>query len=51
MLSIALRDLEDEGALEMAQLGDAGGIIQLAEDPAHLTKGFLSVRIAADSPR
>jgi hypothetical protein len=51
MLSIALRDLEDEGALEMAQLGDAGGIIQLAEDPAHLTKGFLSVRIATDSPR
>jgi len=49
MLSVALRDLEDEGALEMAQLGDAGGIIQLAEDPAHLTKGFLSVRITADS--
>lgn len=51
MLSIALRDLEDEGSLEMAQLGDAGGIIQLAEDPAHLTKGFLSVRIAEDPIR
>lgn len=48
MLSIALRDLEDEGFLQLAQLGDSGGILQLAEDPAHLTKGFLNVTIASD---
>ena len=51
MLSIALRDLEDEGSLAMTQLGDASGIIELAEDPAHLTKGFLSVRVTADAAR
>jgi hypothetical protein len=51
MLSIALRDLEDDGSLKMAQLGDASGIIQLAEDPTHLTKGFLSVHVTADAAR
>ena len=49
MLSIALRDLEDDGSLKLTQLGDASGIIQLAEDPTHLTKGFLSVQVAADA--
>jgi hypothetical protein len=46
-----LRDLEDDGSLKMAQLGDASGIIQLAEDPTHLTKGFLSVHVTADAAR
>jgi hypothetical protein len=51
MLSIALRDLEDEGALAMEQLGDSSRIIQLSDDPTHLTNGFLTVRVASDAPR
>lgn len=51
MLSVALRDLQDEGVIEMTQVGDAAGIIRLTEDPTHPTDGFLSVHITGDAAR
>ncbi len=51
MLSVALRDLEDEGSLEMSQLGDSSRIVQLTEDQTHLINGFLTVRVASEAAR
>lgn len=49
LLSVALRDLHDEGVIEMTQVGDAAGIIRLTEDPTHPTNGFLSVHVTAET--
>jgi hypothetical protein len=49
LLSVALRELHDDGLIEMSQVGDAAGIIQLTPDPGHATNGFLSVRIAPET--
>jgi hypothetical protein len=38
VLSVALRDLHDEGRLVMGLLGDSSDMIQLAPDPRHKTQ-------------
>lgn len=48
-LSIALRDLHEEGALKLNLSGDASSHVQLAQDPAHGIDAFTSVNIFSES--
>ena len=47
VLSSALRELDDEGALELKMLGDAPNAIALNHDPAHRKQAFVSVVLKA----
>ncbi|WOJ88376.1 hypothetical protein RZS28_11050 [Methylocapsa polymorpha] len=47
VLSAALRELQDEGALDLQQLGDSPDVVSLSPDPTHPTQGFVQVSIAA----
>jgi hypothetical protein len=45
LLSVALRDLHDDGTLKLTLSGDASTHIQLAEDPAHSIDALTAVSI------
>lgn len=45
LLSVALRDLHDEGTLKLILSGDASAHIQLAQDPAHGVDAFTAVNV------
>ena len=45
LLSIALRDLHDDGTLKLTLSGDASTHVQLALDPAHTIDSFTAVSI------
>jgi hypothetical protein len=45
LVSVALRDLHDEGILRLNLSGDASVHVQLAEDPSHSVDAFTSVSI------
>jgi hypothetical protein len=46
VLSAALRELQDEGSLDLQQIGDSPDVVNLSPDPTHPTKGFVRVKIA-----
>jgi hypothetical protein len=41
-----LRELQDEGSLDLQQIGDSPDVVNLSPDPTHPTKGFVRVKIA-----
>ena len=43
MLSVALRDLHDDGVIELLLSGDASDHVRLAEDAAHVVDAFTAV--------
>lgn len=45
LISAALRDLHDEGRLELRLIGDAGDFVQLADDPQHKLVTFNQIII------
>lgn len=49
LLSAALRELHDEGRIELDRRGDALGYIDLAPDPFHEVKSVLTVKLMAAS--
>lgn len=49
LLSAALRELHDEGRIELDRRGDATGYIDLAPDPFHEVKSVLTVKLMAAS--
>lgn len=49
ILSTALRELHDEGAMKLAQLGDSPDVVALSADQTHLVRGFDSVSFSQGS--
>lgn len=49
LLSAALRELHDEGRIELDRRGDATGYVDLAPDPFHDVKSVLTIKIMAGS--
>jgi hypothetical protein len=49
LLSAALRELHDEGRIELDRRGDAAGYVDLAPDPFHDVKSVLTLKILAGS--
>ena len=49
LLSAALRELHDEGRIELDRRGDATGYVDLAPDPFHEVKSVLTIKIMAGS--
>ncbi|MFS2108093.1 hypothetical protein ACCC88_00270 [Sphingomonas sp. Sphisp140] len=49
LLSLALRDLHDEGTIRLALAGDAGTHIRLTPDPAHKFQAFTTVIVTPET--
>lgn len=49
ILSAALRDLHDEGVIELQRLGDSGSLVNLAKDASHPFEAFEAV-IVKEAP-
>lgn len=48
LMSSALRELHDEGRIELDRRGDAAGYVDLAPDPFHGVKSVLTLKIVGD---
>jgi len=50
VLSAALRELHDEGILDLQEVGDSPDVLGLSPDPTHPKKEFVRVAVAARAP-